>query len=309
LNKIKYNIGNLNLKDFKKNLPLTVMALPALIIIFVMYYIPLYGLLMPFVDFNIRKGIFKSKFVGLNNFKYLLSSDMLTVLRNTILYNLVFIVVGTIVSLAFALMLFELGKKSVKFYQTALFFPFFMSWVVVSYLFLGLLDADHGVINQILKLFGFDPVIWYSTVGAWPFILVIAAIWKGLGYGTVIYFAGLMGIDKELLEASRLDGTNWIQQVWYISIPMIKPLIVILTIMAIGKIFYSDFGLFYQIPMDLPTLYPVTDVFDTYVFRMLRRLGDFGMSSAAGFIQSVCGFILVVITNHVVKKTTKESLF
>jgi putative aldouronate transport system permease protein len=222
---------------------------------------------------------------------------------------LVFIVVGTIVSLAFALMLFELGKKSVKFYQTALFFPFFMSWVVVSYLFLGLLDADHGVINQILKLFGFDPVIWYSTVGAWPFILVIAAIWKGLGYGTVIYFAGLMGIDKELLEASRLDGTNWIQQVWYISIPMIKPLIVILTIMAIGKIFYSDFGLFYQIPMDLPTLYPVTDVFDTYVFRMLRRLGDFGMSSAAGFIQSVCGFILVVITNHVVKKTTKESLF
>lgn len=309
MNKIKYNISNLNLKDFKKNLPLTVMALPALIVIFVMYYIPLYGLLMPFVDFNIRKGLLKSKFVGLNNFKYLLSSDMLIVLRNTLLYNLVFIVAGTAISLAFALMLFELGKRSVKFYQTALFFPFFMSWVVVSYLFLGLLDADHGVINQILKLIGLNPVVWYSTVGAWPFILIIAAIWKGLGYGTVIYFAGLMGIDKELLEASRLDGTNWIQQVWYISIPMIKPLIVILTIMAVGKIFYSDFGLFYQIPMDLPTLYPVTDVFDTYVFRMLRRLGDFGMSSAAGFIQSVCGFILVVITNHIVKKTTKESLF
>jgi putative aldouronate transport system permease protein len=309
LKKTTNNIRNSNLKEFRKNLPLTIMALPALVTIFVMYYIPLYGLLIPFVDFNIRKGLFKSKFVGLNNFKYLLSSDMLMVLRNTLLYNLVFIVVGTIASLAFALMLFELGRRSVKFYQTALFFPFFMSWVVVSYLFLGLLDADHGLINQTLKLVGINPVTWYSTLSAWPFILVFAAVWKGLGYGTVIYYAGLMGIDKELLEASKLDGTNWFQQVWYISIPMLKPLIVILNIMAIGKIFYSDFGLFYQIPMDLPTLYPVTDVFDTYVFRMLRRLGDFGMSSAAGFVQSVCGFILVVITNHIVKKTTKESLF
>ena len=296
-------------EEFIKNLPLTIMALPALIVIFVVSYIPLYGLIIPFVDFNIRTGLFKSKFVGLYNFKYLISSDLLTIVRNTVFYNLVFIVLGTAVSLAFALMLYELSSRSVKFYQTTLFFPFFMSWVVVSYLFLGMLDADHGLVNQVLKYVGVSPVAWYSTISAWPFILVIAAIWKGLGYGIVIYYAGLMGIDGELIEASKLDGVTWLQQVWYILIPMLKSLIVIINIMAIGKILYSDFGLFYQIPMDLPTLYPVTDVFDTYVFRMLRRLGDFGMSSAAGFIQSVFGFILVLITNAIVKKSTSESLF
>jgi putative aldouronate transport system permease protein len=296
-------------RDFKRNLPLTIMAVPAVIIIFIMNYIPLYGLAMPFVDFNIRKGLFKSPFAGLDNFKYLLSSDLPRILRNTVLYNLTFIVIGTIISLAFALMLFELGKKGVKFFQTSLLFPFFMSWVVVSFLFSGFLDADHGLLNKIILFFGKEPVNWFSTIEVWPYILVFAGIWKGLGYGTIIYYASLMAIDKELFESAKLEGASWLKQVLYISIPMIMPLIVIINIMAIGRILNSDFGLFYQIPLNLPTLYPVTDVFDTYVYRMLRSLGDFGMSSAAGFIQAVFGFLLVIVTNYLVKKSTNESLF
>lgn len=296
-------------REFKKNLPLTIMALPAIIIIFIINYIPLYGLMMPFVDYNIRKGLFRSEFVGLKNFKYLISSDLLLILRNTIGYNLLFILIGTLASIFCALILYELGAKRVKFYQTSLFFPYFISWVVCAYLIMGLLDADNGMLNQVLKVLGVEPVVWYSNVAAWPFIIVITAVWKGLGYSTVIYYSGLMGIDKELFEACELDGASWLDKIRNVSIPMLKPLIVILCIMSVGRILYSDFGLFYQVPLDMSVLYPVTDVFDTYVFRMLRRLGDFGMSSAAGFIQSVFGFILVLLSNYSVRKTTGESLF
>ncbi|WP_246469377.1 ABC transporter permease [Cohnella nanjingensis] len=299
------------LKDFIRNFELTFLALPAIVFIFVFAYIPLYGLILPFKNYNFEQGFFGSPWAGLQNFKYLFTSDTLVrVTTNTVVMNALFILFGTLFSLLFALLIFEVGKRHVKVYQTAMFFPYFISWVVAAYVVLAFLDMENGFINRMLIHFGKDPIMWYSNPHYWPFILVIVSVWKSAGYGAVIYYTGLLGTDTEYYEAAMIDGATRLQRAWHISLPLLKPLITIMTILAVGKIFYGDFGLFYNVTLDSTQLYPATDVIDTFVYRTLKSMGDIGMSSAAGLYQAVVGFALVLLSNWVVKKANPEnSLF
>ena len=307
----KSNVFEKMAKTFKKNLGLTLLAFPGIILIFVFHYVPLYGLILPFKNYRFDLGIWKSPWVGFSNFNFLFTGDVLfRVTRNTILYNMVFIVLGTFLSVVFSLMLFELGRKYVKLYQTMMFIPYFISWVVAGFAFLALFDMDYGVINKLLIMFGKAPIMWYSDPKYWPYILVIAAVWKGIGYGSVIYYAALMGIDPEYYEAAKIDGASKLRQAFSISVPMIQPIIIMMVILQIGRIFYGDFGLFYNVTLNSPLLYPTTDVIDTFVYRALIDMGDIGMASAAGLYQSVVGFVLVLLTNYIVKKINSEnSLF
>ena len=298
----------LELKLFKKNGQLTLIALPAIIAILVFNYLPLYGLILPFKRYYPAQGIIGSPWVGLKNFEFLFKTgDIWNALGNTIFYNLIFIFIGTAVSVLIALMLYEFKNRFVKTYQTALLIPYFMSWVVVAYVFNTLLDMEHGLFNQILALFGKDAVNWYNEAKQWPAILSLAGIWKNAGYNAVVYFAALMGLDSEYFEAARIDGASKFRQMWSISIPLIRSVITIMIILNIGKIFYGDFGLFYNVTMNSPLLYSTTDIIDTYVYRTLTSIGDIGMASTPGFAQSVCGFVLVLLTNWIVKKKDPES--
>jgi putative aldouronate transport system permease protein len=299
------------IKLFQKNLGLTLLALPGIVIIFIFYYVPLYGLLLPFKNYRFDLGIWNSPWTGFSNFEFLFKGDAVyRATRNTVLYNFVFIFLGTFLSVVFALMLYELGKRFVKVYQTIMFIPYFISWVVAGFALRALFDMEHGVINNLLIDFGKTPILWYNDPKYWPYILVVVAVWKGLGYGAVIYYAALMGIDSEYYEAAKIDGAGKLRQAFSISVPMILPIITMMIILQIGRIFYSDFGLFYNVTLNSSLLYPTTDVIDTFVYRSLIDLGDIGMASAAGLFQSLVGFVLVLITNYVVKKVNQEnSLF
>lgn len=299
---------NTGIKTLKKNLPLILLALPAIIYLLVFNYLPLYGLVLPFKNYQYSLGFFGSKWVGLENFKILFDNEqVLIATRNTILYNFVFIALGTSVAIILALMLYEMTSRFVKVYQTMLLLPHFISWVIVAYIALVFLDTDVGLLNRIRELFGAEPLLWYSSPKYWPPIIVIFNVWKSMGFSAVIYYASLMGVDKELFEAAKVDGAGKLRQMWSIAIPSIKPLIITLTILNIGKIFYGDFGLFYNLPQDSPLLYSATDVIDTYVYRTLTVLGDIGISSAVGFYQSVLGFILVLLTNWIVNRVDSDN--
>ncbi|SFB49671.1 putative aldouronate transport system permease protein [Cohnella sp. OV330] len=299
------------MKTFRKSYGLTLLALPGILLLFLMDYVPLYGLLIPFKDYKYNLGIWNSPWIGFDNFRFLFNGDILRrVLRNTLLYNLVFIALGTAVSVFFALLLREVGRKAVKAYQTVLFIPYFISWVVAGFAFQALLNMDYGILNKALEAIGRDPIMWYNDPKYWPVILIVVAIWKGLGYGAVIYYAAIIGVDAEYYEAARMDGATKLRQAVSITIPMIMPIITMMVILQIGKIFYSDFGLFYNVTMNSTLLYPTTDVIDTFVYRSLVDLGDIGMAGAAGFFQSVVGFTLVILTNYVVRKINADnSLF
>lgn len=295
-------------KQIKGNAGLLLLALPPVIFIFIFNYLPLYGLILPFKNLNYELGFFKSPWAGLNNFRFLFNSnDILIATRNTLLYNFAFIFIGTFCSVVTALMLFELSKKFTKVYQTVLFFPYFLSWVIVSYICTALFDIDYGILNRILGMMGYEQILWYSDTQFWPLIIVVVAVWKGLGYGSVLYYAAMVGFSPEYFEAARIDGATRLQQIRRITIPLLKPFIIMMIILQIGKIFYSDFGLFYYVPRESSLLLPVTNVIDTYVYRVLKLNGDIGMSSAAGFYQSVVGFVLVLAANKIVNKIDSES--
>lgn len=299
------------LKKFRKNLPLTVLALPAVVFMFIFNYVPLFGLILPFKNYRYDKGFWGSDWVGLKNFEYLFkSSDALRATKNTILYNVVFIFGGMIVSVSIALMLYEMSRRVVKVTQTFLLLPYFISWVVVSYAVRAFLDMDSGLINTIFAAFGKDPILWYNDAKYWPYIIVIVNVWKGMGYGALVYYAALLATDESLYEAARVDGAGKLKQIWYISIPSIRPMISMMLILNIGNMLSSDFGLFYNVPLNSSLLYKTTDVLSTYTYRALINLGDVGMSSAASFYQSVVGFFLVLLANKLVKKVSPEdSLF
>ncbi|WP_256759541.1 sugar ABC transporter permease [Cohnella sp. WQ 127256] len=299
------------IRIIKKNAGLSMLALPGFLLIIIFNYVPLYGLLLPFKSYRYNLGIWNSPWVGFDNFGYLFHGDALyRVLRNTILYNMTFIVLGTTLSVVVALLLYELSRRFVRAYQTILFIPYFISWVVAGFAFRSLFDMEYGVINRFLVSLGEEPIMWYSDPKYWPYIIVIAAVWKGLGYSSVIYYAALMGIDSEYYDAAKIDGASKLRQAFSISVPMIKPIIIMLVILQIGSICYSDFGLFYNVTLNSSLLYSTTDVIDTFVYRSLIDLGDIGMASAAGFFQSIVGFCLVLITNTIVKKINPEnSLF
>lgn len=275
---------------------------------FVFNYIPLYGLVLPFKKYDYSLGFFKSPWAGLENFKFLLDNEAVALAtRNTILYNVAFIILGTAMSVLIALMLYEMRSGYVKTYQTFLFLPHFISWVVAAYAAKVFLDIDFGMINKFLVSMGKETVAWYNKPGCWPYILIIAEVWKGMGYNAIIYYAALTGTDKSLFEAASIDGAGKLKQIWYISLPSIKPMIIIMTILKIGRIFYGDFGLFYNFTLNSSLLYSTTDIIDTYVYRSLITLGDIGMSSAAGFYQAVLGFILVITTNWIVNKIDSDN--
>lgn len=285
------------------------MCFPAILCLFVFNYVPMGGLVLAFKDFRYDKGIFGSAWVGFENFKFFLQSDNAwRITRNTIGFNLLFLFLGTVIAVVFALMLNEIiSRGAKKFYQTTMFLPYFLSWVVVGYMLYAFLDQNNGIFNIILGKLGHDKVLWYIKPNLWVFLLPLIYIWKSVGYNSVIYYASLMSIDSSYFEAAALDGANKLQMMWYISLPHLKPLIIMMTILGIGKIFNSDFGLFFQATKDSPALYPVTDVLDTYVYRALRVTGDIGMSSAVGFYQSVVGFVLVLATNAVVRKIDADN--
>jgi putative aldouronate transport system permease protein len=288
------------------------MTLPAIVFFIIFSYLPMFGIVIAFKSLNYSKGILGSEWVGFKNFEYLFkTNDAFIITRNTVLYNLVFIFVGTALTVALAIILNELVNKHLKkVYQTLMILPNFLSWVVVSYLAYTFLSTDYGVLNQLLHSLGFSSVSWYSTTKPWPFIIVFANLWKTLGFNSIIYFSALTGINDEFYEAALLDGATKWQQIKKITIPMIMPQIVLMTLLGIGNIFRSDFGLFYLLPKNSGLLYPVTNTIDTYVYRGLMVLNNVSMTSAAGLYQSVVGFLLVLGSNLLVRKIDPEkSLF
>ena len=285
------------------------MMLPTVLYIFIFSYIPMGGIIIAFKNFQYNKGVFGSDWVGLENFKFFFKTqDAFRVTFNTLYLNALFIICGLVAAVAFALLLFEIKKKlCIKIYQTVMILPHFLSWVVVGYMVYALLSPEYGFINGFMKIFGLEPIQWYSESKYWPAILVLSNVWKTAGMSCITYYAGLMGIDNEYFEAARLDGANKWQEMRYISMPSIKPLIIIMTVLALGNVFRADFGMFYNLTRDIGALYPTTDVIDTYIFRALRVLGNINMSAAVGVFQSIVGFITIVTANWIVKKDDPDN--
>lgn len=300
---IKKDIRNKR-NTFIKNKSLLLLTLPMVIFLFIFNYIPMLGVIVAFKRFRYDLGMFKSEWVGLDNFKFFFSTpDAWRITRNTLLYNSVFILLGTLLAVVFALLLFEMkNKHALKYYQTTMFFPHYLSWVVVAFMAYAFLNARSGLLNKWIVNLGMEPIDWYNNAKPWIFILPIVSTWKTIGYSTLLYYSNLMGIDYEYFEAAALEGANKWQIATKITLPFLHPLITILLILAIGKIFNADFGLFYQMPMNSPMLFETTDVIETYVFRALRENGNIGMASAAGLYKSFVGFVLVVTTNAIVRK-------
>ncbi|MGO4109105.1 ABC transporter permease [Paenibacillus sp. YAF4_2] len=299
------------IRELFKNRTLLLMFLPVAVLLFLFNYLPLAGLVIAFKDFDFTKGIFGSNWMNplFDNFDYLFSSDTaFRAVRNTILLNALFIIVGLIFEVGFALLLNEIRNKYFKrVSQSLTFLPFFISWIVVGVFAYNLLDFESGAVNHFLTTIGLQPIDFYSEAGLWPIILTIAVRWKVTGYGTIIYLAALTSIDNSYYEAASIDGATRWQQIRYISIPMLRPTIIILTLLAVGRIMNADFGMFYAMVGDASLLFPTTDVIDTFVYRSLRKSGDIGMASAAGFLQSMIAFVLVIVSNYAARKIDKDS--
>lgn len=286
------------------------MVLPGVIYLIINNYIPMAGIIIAFKNVNWRKGILASPWAGLSNFEYLFkTNEAFIITRNTIGYNLAFIVIGTVLAITVAILLNEIRSKRAKqLYQTLILLPYLISMVVVSYLVYALLSVDSGFINKsILPLLGIERIQWYTEPKYWPAILIIVHTWKTFGYNCILYYATLVGIDHTYYEAAVIDGASRWQQVVHITLPCLRTTIITLTLLSIGKIFYSDFGLFYQVPMNSGPLFDVTNTIDTYVYRGLIQLNDLGMASAAGVYQSIVGFVLVMLANHIVSRVDEES--
>lgn len=295
---------------WKKYIPFYIMALPAIIYLFINNYIPMTGLILAFERYTITGGIYGSEKVGLNNFEFLFRSrDAWIMTRNTLLYNIAFIVLGTIVAILIAYVLHEIqGKISKKIYQTVILFPGLLSIIIVSYLANALLAGDTGFINnRILIPLGLESISFYSESKWWPFILIFIYIWQMMGTSCILYLANISAIDPGLYEAASLDGASRFVIFKNITLPSLVPTIITMTILSVGRIFNSDFGLFYQVPMNSGAILDVTQTIDTYVYRGLMNTANMGMSAASCFYQSVVGFILVLFTNALIRKFSSEN--
>ncbi len=297
-------------KKIIKYWPFYFMALPGLVYFFINNYIPMGGLVLAFEKYTVGGGIFGSQKVGLQNFKFLFSNaDAWIMTRNTLLYNIAFIVLGTAISIFTAYLLHELkSEMSRKVYQTVILFPSLLSIIIVSYLANALLAGDTGFINNhILLPLGMQPISFYSEQKWWPFILIFVHFWQMTGTNCILYLANMSAIDPGLYEAASMDGAGRFACFTHITIPCLVPTIITLTILSVGKIFNSDFGLFYQVPMNSGALLDVTQTIDTYVYRGLMNTANLGMSAAACFYQSMVGFVLVLITNAMVRRVSSEN--
>lgn len=296
-------------KRLKRYFPLYLLALPAVIYLFIDSYIPMYGLSVAFKNYRYDKGIWDSPWVGLKNFEFLFKTkDVWLITRNTILYNMMFILLGTVCSITAAILLNEIRSKiAKKAYQTIILLPYLLSMVVISYIVYGFLSPDLGLANHLLETMGKERVSWYSVPKYWPFILVFVRVWHGVGYKCIVYLASLVGIDRGYYEAAEIDGASAWQKITQITLPCLKPTIIIMVLLSLGRVFYSDFGLFYQVPLNSGPLYNVTTTIDTYVYRGLTQTPNISMAAAAGFYQSVMGFILVLAANAFTNRFNRES--
>ncbi|MGA2615148.1 MAG: ABC transporter permease subunit [Spirochaetia bacterium] len=297
----------------RTNFGLLSMVIPGTIALVFFSYIPMAGIFIAFKDINYTKGILASPWIGFKNFEFFLKTpDAWITTRNSVLYNVAFIVLGTVAAVGAAVALDGLrAKRSARLYQGVMFLPYFFSWIVISTLVFSFLSTDLGFFNkQLFPVLGVEPINWYIEPVYWPFILIFTNLWKYTGYCSVIYLAALSGIDQNCLEAAALDGASRWQTIMRIMIPLISYVIIIQVLLSIGRLFYSDFGLFYQVPQNMGPLFNATNVIDTYVYRTLVNVGDIGMSAAAGLYQSGVGFVLVLVSNLVVRKIDPEkSLF
>ncbi|AIQ38519.1 MULTISPECIES: ABC transporter permease [unclassified Paenibacillus] len=294
--------------DLKNYRVLLLMLAPAVAFFLLFAYVPMAGIIIAFKHYDYAGGIFGSAWNGFDNFRFFFESgDAWRVTRNTALYNIAFIVVNNALQIFAAIMLFEVGGKWFrKITQSALFLPYFISWVVVGAIAYNLLNYDIGTVNALLRGLGLDPIDIYNTPAYWPYILVIVSAWKGLGYGTVMYLAAITGIDTEMYEAAEIDGANIFQRIRKVTIPNLYPTIIILVLLAVGNIFRGDFGMFYNMIGNNGLLFSSTDVIDTFVFRSLITSNDIGMSAAAGVFQSVLGFATIMTVNYAVRKYDKD---
>ena len=287
------------------------LTLPGIILVVLFGYLPIFGNILAFKNYKVPKGILGSDWADpwYKNFEFFFTSNTVwRVTRNTLGLNFLFIIVGVISAVILALLMYEVKRAiHIKVYQGIAILPSFLSWVAVSYIVYALLDGEKGIVNDMIRFFGGNPVNWYAEAGYWPLILLIVKIWQGSGLGCIIYYAALMGIDQDLFDAAAIDGAGKLRQIIHISLPGLVPVITIMTLLNIGNIFRADFGLFYNVTRNVGMLYETTDVMDTYVYRALIEVGNIGMSSAASFIQSVVCFVTLVVTNAVVKKINPEN--
>lgn len=296
------------LGTIRKHWILFLMLLPAVLYVVIFSYVPMTGIVLAFKNYQYRGGIYFSPWNGLDNFKFLMVAGKLgQVTRNTLLYNIAFLLLGVVFEMGSAILINELAsKKFKKIAQTLMFLPYFISWVVVSAIVYNVFNYERGVVTHIFSAMGIAPFDLYNTPTAWPFVLIFLKLWKQTGYGSVVYLAAITGLDQEMFEAATIDGANAWQKVRYVTIPSLLPTMMILLLLGIGNIFRGDFGLFYQTVKTSALLQPMTDVIDTYVFRMLINNGDVGMSAAAGLYQSVLCFITISVCNFLVKKVQPD---
>lgn len=307
----KKRSDNQSAAPFRRNIPLYLMALPAIILLFMFSYMPLMGLIVAFKEYSFSGGIFGSPWINpwFKNFEILFNNaNAFTAIKNTLILNAMFIFFGTAFALLLALSFNELRSQRLKkVTQSLSFLPYFISTVVVGIFVTSLLGFDTGSINGMLEAMGMEKVAFYMEPKYWPAIMVIVNIWKGAGYSAIVYLAAITGIDTSFYEAAEIDGATRLRQIWHITLPLLRPTIIVLTIMSVGKIMNSDFGLFYNVTGDMPPLYPTVDVIDTYIYRALRKMGDIGISSATGFFQSVVGFVLVLLSNKLANRIEQGS--
>ena len=295
---------------WKKILSVYLLLLPGMAYLIVNNYLPMFGIVIAFKNLNFRKGIFGSDWCGFDNFKFLFASgNAWTMTRNTILYNVAFIILGIVIPITVAILMNEIRQKLAnRVYQTLILLPYLMSWVVVSYLAYAFLSMETGFINNsILAPLGIKSVDFYQDTRWWPLIIIFINQWKSIGFGMVIYLASVIGISHEYFEAAKIDGATKWQQIWFVTLPMLRSTIITLMLLQVGRIFYSDFGLFYQVPMDSGALYDVTKTVDTYVYRSLMVLNNVSIASAGSTYQAIVGFVLVFCVNMVVRRRDKDN--
>ncbi len=291
-------------KELKKNHTLFLMLLPAIAYFVIFAYLPMAGSIVAFKEYDFAKGIFGSPWAGFTNFRFFfISGQALTVTRNTFFYNILFMTTGNLLQIIVALFMSELRSgKYKKVAQSMLFLPHFISWVVVGAFMYNIFNYDIGLMNGLLRTLGMAPVDVYQRPDLWPVILGVANLWKGVGYGSILYLAAIMGLPVEIYEAATIDGANIFKRIRYVTLPLLMPTLATLLLLSVGSIFRSNFDMFYQTVGENGQLYSTTDVIDTFVFRSLLRSFDFGMSSAAAFYQSILCFVTIVTVNGIVRK-------
>ena len=287
---------------------LLLMCLPAIAFFIIFNYAPLPGIWIAFTDFNYRDGIFGSEFVGFRNFEFLVKSGQLWALtRNTILYNIAFIVLGNVLQIALAIMLNEIRMKYFKkISQAVIFVPYFISVVLVGVIAFNLLNYDTGVLNGIITQLGGEPIKVYSSAWMWPFIIIIVQLWLSTGYGSIVYFAAIMGIDRAMFEAAAIDGVTAWQRIRFVILPSLKPTFIILLLFSLGGIMHGNFGLFYNLVGNNAALFATTDVIETAVYRMVMSQNNFTTSTAVGLYQSIFGFTIVMVANWLVRRKNPD---